>query len=221
MTTENSEDSNPLSSPTLPEHSKYFLRQWTATVPSYPGLKLYRATPSHFDVWTPIMTDPKNNELQDTRDKVWDEAAWREETEGRYNKANTQFGPLEVLVEYQGKAVGYGDVWPDKGKLSIGIMLNEAARGLRIGKTALIVLVQIAFDFGVPVESGTMKANVPMRALMASLGVPEKEKVVTAPGRGVLAEIVYDIQREKWKEVEMKVEFGEEQLSGKGVEGES
>jgi RimJ/RimL family protein N-acetyltransferase len=170
------------------------------------------------------MTDPKNNELQDTRDKVWDEkakATWREEAEARYNKANIQFGPLEVLIEYQGKAVGYGDVWPDNGKPSIGIMLNEAARGMRIGKTALIVLVQIAFDFGVPVDSGTMKANVPMRALMASLGVPEKEKAVTAPGRGVLAEVVYDIRREKWKEVEMKVEFGQDQLSGKEVEGES
>jgi RimJ/RimL family protein N-acetyltransferase len=213
MTMENGTDA------LVPEHSKYFLWQWTVTVPSYPFLKFYRATPSRFDDWIPIMTDPKNNELQDTHDKIWDEAAiakWKTETEARYHESNTKFEPLEVLIEYEGKAVGYGDVWPTSGSASIGILLNEAVRGRGIGKTAMAVLAQIGFDFNLPISTGTMKANVAMRALMASLGVAEEEKLVTAPGRGVLAEVVYGIKPENWKKVEMKIEFNEEELSAEG-----
>ena len=163
------------------------------------------------------MTDPKNNELQDTQDKTWDEAAiakWKAETENQYHESNTKFGALGVLIEYEGKVVGYGDVWPSatgSGTVSIGILLNEAVRGRGIGKTAMAVLVQIGFDFGLPISTGTMKANAGMRALMASLGVAEEEKLVTAPGRGVLAEVVYGIKRENWKGVEMKLEFSEEE----------
>lgn len=197
----------------LPEHSKYFLRDWTITVPSYPSLRFYRASPALFDVWIPIMTDPKNNELQDTQDKIWDEATiatWKVETEARYHTSNIIFKPLGVLIEYEGTVVGYGDVWPTTDRsVSIGILLNEAVRGRGIGKTAMIVLVQIAFDFNLPITSGTMKANIAWRALMASLGIPEEEKLVTDPSRGVLAEVVYGIKRENWREVKMKIEFEE------------
>jgi RimJ/RimL family protein N-acetyltransferase len=203
----------------LPGHSKYFLRQWIVTVPSYPSLKFYRATPSHFDVWTPIMTDPKNNELQDTKDKVWDEAAiaaWLAESEASYHESNIKFKALEVLVEFEGRVVGYGGVWPTSSDASIGILLNEGVRGRGIGRTAMCVLIQIGFDFGLPVSTGTMKANVAMRALMKSLGVPEEEKLVTDPVRGVLAEVVYSVQREGWKLLDMKVEFGNEEQSKRG-----
>jgi RimJ/RimL family protein N-acetyltransferase len=199
----------------LPEQSKYFLRQWTVTVPSYPSLKYYRATPSHFKDWLPIMSDPKNNELQDTKDKAWDEAAvtkWKEEAETRHNESNIKFTALPVLIEYEGKVVGYGDVWPDasdSGTTSVGVLLNESVRGRGIGKTTIAVLAQLGFDFGLPVTSGTMKANAPMRAVMASLGVPEKEELVTAPGRGVVAEVVYNINRDNWTGIEMKIEFDE------------
>lgn len=161
------------------------------------------------------MTDPKNNELQDTKDTVWDDAAvtkWKKETEERHNESNTKFAPLPVLIEFEGKIVGYGDVWPaagDSGTTSIGVLLNESVRGRGIGKTTIAVLAQIAFDFGLPVTSGTMKANAPMRAVMASLGVPEEEKLVTAPGRGVLAEVEYSISKENWAGIEMKIEFDE------------
>lgn len=159
------------------------------------------------------MTDPKNNELQDTQDKIWDEATiatWKVETEARYHTSNIIFKPLGVLIEYEGTVVGYGDVWPTTDRsVSIGILLNEAVRGRGIGKTAMIVLVQIAFDFNLPITSGTMKANIAWRALMASLGIPEEEKLVTDPSRGVLAEVVYGIKRENWREVKMKIEFEE------------
>lgn len=203
----------------LPEHSKYFLRHWTVTVPSYPSLRFYRATPALFDAWVPIMTEPKNSELQDTQDKIWDEAAiaeWKEKTEDRYHKSNRIFEPLGLLIEYEGNVVGYGDVWPTTGQsTSVGILLNQAVRGRGIGKIALIVLVQIAFDFGLPINSGTMKANVAWRGLMASFGIPEEEKLVTDPDRGVLAEVVYQIERENWKEVEMEIEFDEGAVIGK------
>ncbi|KIN07714.1 hypothetical protein OIDMADRAFT_16284 [Oidiodendron maius Zn] len=204
----------------LPEHSKYFLREWIVTVPSYPSLKFYRATPSHFDSWTPIITDPKNNELQDTKDKVWDDAAiakWQAESEACYYEANIKFKALGVLVEFEGKVVGYGDVWPtSNGSASIGILLNEVVRGRGIGKIAMSVLIQIGFDFHVPISTGTMKVNFAMRTLMKSLGAREEDKLVMDPERGVLAEVVYDIRREDWKALDMKIEFGDEVQNERG-----
>ena len=166
------------------------------------------------------MTDPKNNGFQDTKDEVYDEAdiaKWQAESEARYHESNIKFDALGVLVEFEGKVVGFGDIWSTlTGSASIGILLNEAVRGRGIGKIAMSVLIQIGFEFPIPISAGTMKTNVAMRALMKSLRVPEEEKLVTAPGRGVLAEVVYSIQREDWKVLEMKVEFGNEVHSERG-----
>lgn len=200
----------------LPKHSKYFLRKWVVTVPSYPSLKFYRASPSNFDVLIPILADPKNNELQGTRDKIWDETEitkCKKTVHSRYYEGNTTFQSLGVLIEYEGKAVGYGDVWPSKtheGSATIGILLNEALRGQGIGKTAVSVLVQIAFDFDVPIMVGTMKANLPMRGVMASLGVLEEDEILSTLEWGVFAELVYRIKQQSWRYLDMNVEFSEQ-----------
>lgn len=136
---------------------------------------------------------------------------------GTLHEATVKFSELGVLIEHDSQVVGYGDVYPTStGTVSIGVLLNKGARRRGIGKTAVRVLVQIAFDFSRPIGTGTMKANVPMRALMASLGVAEKEEVITVPGQGVLAEIVCRIERETWRAMEMKVEFEEEESSKRG-----
>ena len=54
-----------------------------------------------------------------------------------------------------------------------------------------------------------MKANAPMRGIMSSLGIEEIEKIVDIPGRGVVAEIEWELKREEWKTIDMNVEFGE------------
>lgn len=91
---------------------------------------------------------------------------------------------------------------------SVGIVLNKGARGKGVGKDGMRVLTQMGFELGMKISSGTMKANEPMRGVMKSLGVDEVEKMVILPGRGVVAELDYTVEREKWKDVDMKVEFG-------------
>jgi hypothetical protein len=58
------------------------------------------------------------------------------------------------------------------------------------------------------IEAGTMKANKPMRALAASLGLKETDQIKEMPGRDVVAEILYkNIEKERWDNLDMKVEF--------------
>jgi hypothetical protein len=71
------------------------------------------------------------------------------------------------------------------------------------------VLLRLSNEFEVEfIEAGTMKVNKPMRALATSLGLEETDEIKEVPGRGIVAEILYkDIAREKWKNLDMKVEF--------------
>jgi RimJ/RimL family protein N-acetyltransferase len=216
MSRENKEDTDLLPSPSSPGLSKYFSHRWTISVPSHPSLRFFRATPSHFDVWIPIVTNPENRKmLPDTRDKVWDEAAvaeWKEAAEARYTEANTKFNKLEVLIELDGRVAGYGNIVTIReDAASVGLVLERTARGRGVGKLAMAVLIQLGFAFGLQLEPGTMKANGPMRGVMASLGVAEEEELVVIPGRGVVAEVVYRVRRERWREVEMRVVFDEEE----------
>jgi RimJ/RimL family protein N-acetyltransferase len=193
--------------------SKFFTQSWTVTLPSHPGLKFFRATPPLFDLWLAIVMDPANNELQDTAGKIWDDAAkreWRERSQKRYDDLNTAHNGLDILVELDGKLVGYGDMYESKpGEASVGIILNKDARGKGIGKAGIQVLTQLGFEIGENISTGTMKANAPMRGIMKSLGIEEIENIVEIPRRGVVAEIEWEIERAKWKSIDMKVEFGE------------
>lgn len=193
--------------------SEFFTRSWTVTLPSHPGLKFFRATPALFDTWLPIVMDPVNNELQDTAGKVWDDAAkteWRERAQKRYDDLNTAFNGLDLLVELDGKLIGYGDIYESEpGEASVGVVLNKDARGKGVGKASIQVFTQLGFDLGLKISTGTMKANAPMRGIMKSLRIEEVEKIVEIPGRGVVAEVEYNLERAKWKDIDMKVEFGQ------------
>lgn len=194
-----------------PEFSRFFTRKWTLSVPTRPSFKMFRATPSHFQVWVPLVTNPANNELQDTKDNIWDSAAiedWKRKAEKQYAEANIKFNVLEVLVELDGKVMGYGDIYTIReGVASIGIILDKSARGLGLGKLAVGALAQICFDYGIRPVVGTMKANIPMRRVMAGLGATEKESITVLPGRGVVAEVDFVFDAESWKKVNMSVEF--------------
>ncbi|KAG0650332.1 hypothetical protein D0Z07_3235 [Hyphodiscus hymeniophilus] len=193
--------------------SKFFTQSWTVTLPSHPGLKFFRITPSYFDQWLPLVMDPANNELQDTAGKVWDNAAqaeWRGRAQKRYDDLNIAHNGLDILVELNGKLIGYGDIYAfNPTEASVGIILNKEARGRGIGKLGIQVFTQLGFELGLEINTGTMKANGPMRGIMKSLGIEEIEKVVEIPGRGVVAEIEWELKREDWKSIDMKIEFGE------------
>lgn len=194
-----------------PPHSKFFTQTWTITVPSYPSLTYIRATPSLFDVWLPLVTSRANNEAQGI-DTVWKEAKideWKQYYRTRYGIQNLRLRGLDLLICLDGKVVGYGDVTETApGVANVGIILNPEARGKGVGKVTVRVFAQLGFEMGMTIEAGTMKANGPMRGLMKSLGIAEVEEIVDIPGRGVVAELVYKIDRRALKEIDMRVEFG-------------
>ncbi|KAF7875140.1 hypothetical protein EAF04_002312 [Stromatinia cepivora] len=193
--------------------SNFFAKKWTITISSCPTVKFFRATPSHFDVWLPIATNADNNKLQDNKDQVWDEVAISElniEMHNQYVKSNTDFHSLKVLVEVSGQVIGFGDIFVvEPGVANIGVVLNKEVRGKGLGKLTASVLTQLTLDFGLQVVAGTMRDNEPMRSTLRSLGFLEEEKVIEIEGRGVVAEFSYSLLREGWKDIEMRVEFGE------------
>lgn len=69
------------------------------------------------------------------------------------------------------------------------------------------MLAQICFQVGLGAVSGTMKVNAPMRGVMKSLGVAEKEEITDLPGRGIVSELAYSIEQDKWIDIGMNVDF--------------
>ncbi|KAI9746674.1 MAG: hypothetical protein M1818_000388 [Claussenomyces sp. TS43310] len=192
--------------------AKWFLQRWAITVPSYPHLKFYRATPALFDIYLSIQRDPDNVENTTLKNRRWDEEERRkakEELLQRYSDANAgKFDALEILIEFEGHIVGYGSSYalaPDFG--NVGIVLNKSARGRGIATASMQVFIQIAFELFLTVHAGTMKLNTPMLALATRLGLNGIDEVVDLPGRGIVAEVTYDIKREDWKYIDMKVEL--------------
>jgi hypothetical protein len=60
-----------------------------------------------------------------------------------------------------------------------------------------------------------MKHNTSMRAVAKSVGLVETEEIKELPGQGVVAEILFkDIEREKWRDLDMVVEFKDPIASG-------
>jgi RimJ/RimL family protein N-acetyltransferase len=120
---------------------------------------------------------------------------------------------LDILVQIEGETVGHGGVHeiPDvhAGLANIGIALAESARGKGLGKATMQILLRLANELEVTlVHAGTMLANKPMRALAASLGFTEKEELLSMPGRGVIAEILFEnVDYKRYKDLDMNIEF--------------
>ncbi|THV51281.1 hypothetical protein BGAL_0116g00130 [Botrytis galanthina] len=191
----------------------FFTKKWIITIPSLPTVKFFRATPSHFNVWLPLATNADNNKLQDSKDQVWDEVAiskWKDNMYDQYDKSNTDFHCLKILVEFDGKVVGFGDIFVVRpGVANIGVVLNKEVRGKGLGKLTASVLTQLTLSFGLQAVAGTMRDNEPMRSTLRNLGFVEEEKIIEIEGRGIVAELSYTLLREAWKDIEMSVEFEE------------
>jgi len=64
------------------------------------------------------------------------------------------------------------------------------------------------------IEAGTMKYNTSMRALAKSVGLVETDEIKEIPGRGVVADLLFkNIEREKWRDLDMVVEFRDQVAS--------
>lgn len=119
--------------------SQYFSQDWSITIPSRPNVKYTRVIPARFDEMIPLITNVENNEHQDSKDKIWDEAAIKEQLANlatRYEEGSSKQGSIETFVELDGKVVGFAGLWVSKdGKRGdIGVVLNKEGRGKGLGK---------------------------------------------------------------------------------------
>ena len=203
-----------------PELENYYTHEWTVTLPSQTSLKYQHSTPKYFDARLAIDIDPETHAGhqfdKQLKEQIWDEAAiaeFKARKVGQYTDALTKFNALQLLVELDGQIVGYAGfhTLPD-GIVNLGMVLKRGARGRGIGKQSWKVLIQLAFNLGVErIEAGTMKDNVAMRALMRSLRFPEIDDIKIIPGRGVVAEVLWDIsgRRDVWEKIDLQTDFGE------------
>ncbi|KAE9376668.1 hypothetical protein N431DRAFT_435915 [Stipitochalara longipes BDJ] len=201
-----------------PSDTRFFSDDWVITLPSLPNVKFVRLIPPRSDEYIKVLQDPLNRPFANPSElaEVWDEQmikGVKERFLARYTLSKTSYQALEFLVQIDGKTVGQGSVYEipqvHVGLANIGLGLAESARGKGIGKAGCKVLLRLSNELDITlVGAGTMSVNKPMRALAKSLGFTEKEEVLTVPGRGVVADILFEnIDYKRYKDLDMKVEF--------------
>ncbi len=138
----------------------------------------------------------------------------KEQAIKRYNDGITKHNALEVLPQIDGKFVGHGgcyqvDIPVPERIANVGLGLIPEARGKGVGKAMMQLLLRLSNELDVDaVHAGTMKENTAMRALAKSLGLEETERVLELPGRGVVANILYDnVRPERWIDLDIVVDF--------------
>ena len=200
-----------------PSDTRFFTEDWIITLPSHPDVKFIRITPPLFDERMKLLADPLNHPFGSSADKEEWTPIKIEESRHRfidqYNLSKTKYRALDVLVQVGGEIVGQGGVHEipmvKAGLANIGLSLAESVRGKGLGKATMQVLLRLSNELDVDiVHAGTMLANKPMRALAATLGFTEREEVLSIPGRGVVAELLFEnVDYKKFKDLDMNVEF--------------
>lgn len=203
---------------------RFFTKDWTIALPSRPepNLKFIRLTPAdtaafvYFAEGAVLPPAPKSTDTQPPPGPIPGERMRKMYTESR-----TRHHGLDVFISLEGKFVGWGGVFeitPPGEKPSIanvGIRLSPEVRGKGLGKVFMQVLLRLSNELDVDIiEAGTMKHNTPMRALAKSVGLVETDEIKEMPGQGVVAEILFkNIEREKWRDLDMVVEFKDQVAS--------
>lgn len=91
---------------------------------------------------------------------------------------------------------------------NLGIKLSPEVRGKGLGKVFMSVLLRLSNEVEVDVvEAGTMKFNTSMRASARSVGLVETLEVKVVDGEVVADCMFKDIERERWRGLDMVVEF--------------
>jgi RimJ/RimL family protein N-acetyltransferase len=200
-----------------PSDTRFFTEDWIITLPSHPEVKFIRITPPIFGERIKLLANPLNHPFGSSADKEeWTPIKIEESRQrfiDQYNLSRTKYRALDVLVQIGGEIVGQGGVHEipmvKAGLANIGLSLVESARGKGLGKATMQVLLRLSNELEVDiVHAGTMLANKPMRALAATLGFTEREEVLSIPGRGVVAELLFEnVDYKKFKDLDMNVEF--------------
>ncbi|TGO15758.1 hypothetical protein BTUL_0036g00490 [Botrytis tulipae] len=198
------------------DSSKLFTEDWIITIPSHPHLRFIRLIPSRYDHLVRIFSNP----LNDPNNRTPDDTSWKESDSHdliktytqRFSTSKTSHNALALLVEENGIIVGIGlvnELEHQPRFANIGTILEEAGRGHGVGKVLMELLLRLSCEMNVDVvEAGTMKKNAAMRGLMRSLGIEEVEEEKIMPGNRKVAEIMFkDIERQRWRDFEIQVEF--------------
>lgn len=210
---------------------RFFTKDWTITLPSRPepSLRFIRLTPAEtpafirFAEQAVIPPAPKSTETPLAEPQAPPPVVIPgERMERMYAESRARHHALDVFVSLEGKFVGWGGVFEITGPgekpsvANIGIRLSPEVRGKGLGKTLMQVMLRLSNELDTNVmEAGTMKHNTSMRAVAKSVGLVETEEIKELPGQGVVAEILFkDIEREKWRDLDMVVEFKDPIASG-------
>ncbi|KAL7910233.1 hypothetical protein GGI35DRAFT_360356 [Trichoderma velutinum] len=208
---------------------RFFTKDWIITLPSRPEptLRFIRLTPTEtaefvrFAEKVVIPSAPKSTEAPPTEPQAPSASIPGERMEKMYVESRTRHHALDVFMSLEGKFVGWGAIYqitPPGEKPSVAnvaIRLSPEIQGKGLGKVLLQVLLRLSNEVEVDIiEAGTMKYNIPMRRLAKSVGLVETEEIKELPGRGVVADLLFkNIEREKWRDLDMVVEFKDQVVS--------
>jgi len=202
---------------------RFFTKDWTITLPSRPepNLKFIRLTPGEtaafirFAEGAVSPSAPKSAEAPPAEPQAPPAPIPGERMQKMYVESRTRHHALDVFMSLEGKFVGWGGVFeitaPDEkpSVANIGIRLSPEVRGKGLGKMLMQVLLRLSNEVDADIiEAGTMKYNTSMRAMAKSVGLVETDEIKEIPGQGVVAELLFkNIKREKWRDLDMVVEF--------------
>ncbi|KAM0259208.1 hypothetical protein ACHAQJ_003413 [Trichoderma viride] len=213
----------------FPTDDRFFTKDWTITLPSRPepSLKFIRLTPAdtaafvRFAEGAVIPPAPKSTETPLAEPRAPSGPVPGERMQKMYAESRTRHHALDLFLSLEGKFVGYGGVYqitpPDEkpSVANVAIRLSPEIRGKGLGKVLMQVLLRLSNEVDADIiEAGTMKHNTSMRALAKSVGLAETDEIKELPGKGVVAEILFkNIEREKWRDLDMVVEFKDQVVS--------
>ncbi|CAG8978142.1 hypothetical protein HYALB_00013025 [Hymenoscyphus albidus] len=203
----------------------FFTKDWTITLPSRPepNLKYIRLTPNETAGFERFVEEAasrpaaksSNTETSPVGLKASFEPGGR--MQKMYIESQTQHHALDVFIYLDDRFVGWGamyEITPPFSKPSvanIGIKLLPEVQGKGLGKTLMQLLLRLSNEVDADIiEAGTMKENASMRAIAKSVGLVESDKINFVPGRGVVADVMFEnIERERWRDFDMLVELRE------------
>jgi RimJ/RimL family protein N-acetyltransferase len=209
---------------------RFFTKDWTITLPSRPepNLKFIRLTPAETTAFIRFAEGAVSPPASKSAEAPHAEPQARpalipgERMQRMYAESQTRHHALDVFISLDNKFVGWGGVTeitaPDEkpSVANIGIMLSPEVQGKGLGKTLMQVLLRLSNEVKADIiEAGTMKDNTSMRAMAKSVGLVETDEIKEMPGQGVVAEVLFkNIEKEKWRDLDMVVEFRDQIASG-------
>ncbi|KAK4074503.1 uncharacterized protein Triagg1_5099 [Trichoderma aggressivum f. europaeum] len=207
---------------------RFFTKDWIITLPSRPepNIKFIRLTPAETEAFIRfaekvVIPSALNTAEAPLAEPPAPAPVPGERMQRNYADSRTRHHALDVFMSLEGKFVGWGAIYqitPSGEKPSIAnvaIRLSPEIQGKGLGKVLMQVLLRLSNEVDVDIiEAGTMKYNIPMRALGKSVGLVEMEEAKELPGRGVVADILFkNIEREKWRDLDMVVEFKDQAVN--------